>query len=79
MVRFAAKLDFDIRNTAPPDLQTGAAAGGIPPRLFDEVLKLFLAGCAVYTYELLVGAACSANCSRPVLSTETPARTTPTS
>lgn len=54
-IRFAAKLDFDfaaateapIREMAPLLLQ-------IPPaRLFDEVLKLFLAGHALTTFRLL--------------------------
>jgi poly(A) polymerase len=55
-VRFAAKLDFDIeKHSAAPIYKLAPLLGGIPAaRLFDEVLKLFLAGYAVYTYELLV-------------------------
>lgn len=55
-VRFAAKLDFDIeKHTAAPIYKLAPMLGEIPAaRLFDEVLKLFLAGYAVYTYDLLV-------------------------
>ncbi len=55
-VRFAAKLDFEIeKHSAEPIYQLAPLLGEIPSaRLFDEVLKLFLAGYAVYTYELLV-------------------------
>lgn len=55
-VRFAAKLDFDIeKHTAAPIQRLAPMLRDIPSaRLFDEVLKLFLAGYAEYTYELLV-------------------------
>jgi poly(A) polymerase len=54
-VRFAAKLGFRI----DPDSEAGIHALGhllqdIPAaRLFEEILKLFLGGCAVATFELL--------------------------
>lgn len=54
-VRFAAKLGFRIHT----DSETPMAALGerlemVPPaRLFDEILKLFLSGYAVASYELL--------------------------
>ncbi|HCP54365.1 MULTISPECIES: polynucleotide adenylyltransferase PcnB [Pseudomonas] len=55
-VRFAAKLDFDIeKHTAAPIYTLAPMLGEIPSaRLFEEVLKLFLAGYAVFTYDLLV-------------------------
>ncbi|WP_339516214.1 polynucleotide adenylyltransferase PcnB [Pseudomonas sp. RL_15y_Pfl2_60] len=55
-IRFAAKLDFDIeKHSAAPIYKLAPLLNEIPSaRLFDEVLKLFLAGYAVYTYELLV-------------------------
>ena len=55
-VRFAAKLDFDIeKHSAAPIYKLAPMLREIPAaRLFEEVLKLFLAGYAVYTYELLV-------------------------
>ena len=55
-VRFAAKLDFDIeKHSATPIRQLASKLRDIPSaRLFDEVLKLFLAGYAERTYELLV-------------------------
>jgi len=55
-VRFAAKLDFDIeRHTAAPIQRLAPLLRDIPSaRLFDEVLKLFLAGRAERTFELLV-------------------------
>jgi poly(A) polymerase len=55
-VRFAAKLDFDIeKHSAAPIYKLAPLLGEIPAaRLFDEVLKLFLAGYAVYTFDLLV-------------------------
>jgi len=54
-VRFAAKLGFRIAPaTEEAMLSLGHLLADIPPaRLFDEVLKLFLSGCAVQTYELL--------------------------
>jgi len=54
-VRFAARLGFRIH----PDSEAmmhhfGHLLEDIPPaRLFEEVLKLFLGGCAVATFELL--------------------------
>lgn len=55
-VRFAAKLDFDIeRHTAEPIRRLAPMLRDIPAaRLFDEVLKLFLAGQAERTFELLL-------------------------
>lgn len=55
-VRFAAKLDFDIeKHSAAPIRQLASKLRDIPSaRLFDEVLKLFLAGYAERTFELLV-------------------------
>ncbi|WLD57736.1 polynucleotide adenylyltransferase PcnB [Salinispirillum sp. LH 10-3-1] len=54
-VRFAAKLDFDIeKSTAAPIRELGELLEHIPPaRLFDDVLKLFMGGYAVRTFELL--------------------------
>ena len=55
-VRFAAKLDFDIeKHSAEPIHELAHLLAGIPAaRLFDEVLKLFLSGYAIYTYDLLL-------------------------
>ncbi|TBU96679.1 polynucleotide adenylyltransferase PcnB [Phytopseudomonas dryadis] len=55
-VRFAAKLDFDIeKHSAAPIYRLAPMLREIPAaRLFDEVLKLFLTGYAIYTYELLL-------------------------
>lgn len=55
-VRFAAKLDFDIeRHSAEPMRRLAPMLRDIPSaRLFDEVLKLFLAGYAQQTFELLL-------------------------
>ncbi|TWI50875.1 poly(A) polymerase [Pseudomonas duriflava] len=55
-VRFAAKLDFDIEaQTAAPIQRLAPLLRDIPaPRLFDEVLKLFLGGHAERTFELLL-------------------------
>jgi poly(A) polymerase len=55
-VRFAAKLDFDIeKHSAAPIYTLAPLLAGVPAaRLFDEVLKLFLSGYSIYTYELLV-------------------------
>ncbi|WP_324733284.1 polynucleotide adenylyltransferase PcnB [Pseudomonas paeninsulae] len=55
-VRFAAKLDFDIeKHSAAPIYKLAPMLREIPSaRLFEEVLKLFLAGYAEFTYELLV-------------------------
>jgi len=54
-VRFAAKLGFDIEQTTEaPIFELGSLLEGVPPaRLFEEVLKLFLAGNSVRTLELL--------------------------
>lgn len=55
VVRFAAKLGFSIEHDTETAI-AGAAAllNDIPPaRLFDEILKLFLAGHAAATLELL--------------------------
>jgi poly(A) polymerase len=54
-VRFAAKLGFRIHHdTEAPLLHLGHLLESIPPaRMFEEVLKLFLGGCAVQTFELL--------------------------
>lgn len=53
--RFAAKLGFNIEaNTEAPIYQLADRLTHVPPaRLFEEVLKLFLSGYAVATYELL--------------------------
>ena len=56
-VRFAAKLDFDIDDRTPPHPMTELAylLEGVPAaRLFDEMLKLFMAGNALATFRLLV-------------------------
>lgn len=54
--RFAAKLDFEIeKHSAAPIRRLAPMLREIPAaRLFDEVLKLFLAGKAERTFELLV-------------------------
>jgi poly(A) polymerase len=54
-VRFAAKLDFDIEPaTAKPIRPMAELLRNIPAaRLFDETLKLFMAGYAARTLELL--------------------------
>jgi poly(A) polymerase len=54
-VRFAAKLGFRIHpDSEAPLLKLGHLLAAIPPaRLFDEVLKLFLGGNALQTFELL--------------------------
>ncbi|MFK8015611.1 MAG: polynucleotide adenylyltransferase PcnB [Gammaproteobacteria bacterium] len=56
-VRFAAKLDFTIdAESEAPFTDLGALLEDVPPaRLFDETIKLFLAGQAERTYELLQG------------------------
>ncbi len=53
--RFAAKLGFRIHpDTEAPIAQLAPLLHDIPPaRLFEEVLKLFLGGCAVQTFELM--------------------------
>jgi poly(A) polymerase len=56
VLRFAAKLGFDIdRDTANAIPECAHLLAEIPPaRLFDEFLKLFLAGYAAATLELLL-------------------------
>jgi len=55
-VRFAAKLDFAVHaDTAQPIAGLAWMLDAVPPaRLFDEVLKLFLAGTGARAFELLV-------------------------
>lgn len=55
VLRFAAKLDFNIdRDTARAIPGSARLLAEIPPaRLFDEFLKLFLAGYAAATLEML--------------------------
>ncbi|MGD8615382.1 MAG: polynucleotide adenylyltransferase PcnB [Gammaproteobacteria bacterium] len=54
-VRFAAKLGFRIHpDSEAPIHDLGYLLDDIPAaRLFEEVMKLFLGGCAVTTFELL--------------------------
>lgn len=54
-VRFAAKIGFRIdADSEKAIVELGHLLANIPSaRLFDEVLKLFLGGCAVQTFELL--------------------------
>ncbi len=54
-VRFAAKLDFSIEaQTAEPIQRLAASLGDIPAaRMFDEILKLFMSGYGVATYQLM--------------------------
>ena len=54
-VRFAAKLDFSIaKDTAAPIAGLAYMLEAVPAaRLFDEVLKLFMAGQALSTFTLL--------------------------
>lgn len=53
--RFAAKIGFRLHPSAEaPIAELAPLLDNIPPaRLFEEVLKLFLGGCAVQTFELL--------------------------
>ena len=55
VVRFAAKLDFEIAaQTAAPIYELASSLADIPAaRMFDEVLKLFMSGKAVDVYELM--------------------------
>ena len=55
-VRLAAKLDFTLeKNTAAPIARLAPLLDDISnARLFDEMLKLFLAGSAVKTFDLVV-------------------------
>ncbi|MGK0247322.1 MAG: poly(A) polymerase [Oleispira sp.] len=54
-IRFAGKLDFEIeQETKAPIKMMAPLMEQIPaPRLFEEVLKLFLSGNALVTYRLL--------------------------
>ncbi len=54
-IRFAAKLGFFIHaDSEKPIFELSERLESVPPaRLFDEILKLFMSGCAVATYELL--------------------------
>lgn len=54
-IRFAAKLGFTLdKKTAAPIVELAPLLKQIPPaRLFEEVLKLFLAGQALTTFHLL--------------------------
>ena len=55
-VRFAAKLEFEIeKHSAEPIADLADLLCDVPSaRLFDEVLKLFLGGKALQTFELLL-------------------------
>ena len=55
VIRFAAKLNFDIeKSTAAPIQQLSSSLADIPAaRMFDEVLKLFMSGAGVKTFELM--------------------------
>ena len=54
-VRFATKLGFRIHpDSERPIMELAPLLGDIPPaRLFDEMLKLFMGGCALGTFEAL--------------------------
>jgi poly(A) polymerase len=54
-VRFAAKLGFTLHpDSKVPIWELASSLQEIPPaRLFEEILKLFLGGCAIQTFELL--------------------------
>lgn len=54
-VRFAVKLGFRIHeDTEKPIFELGHLLSGIPPaRLYEEILKLFQAGLALQTFEML--------------------------
>ena len=54
-IRFAAKLDFEIEESAAKAIfDCGSLLAGIPPaRLFDETVKLFHSGNASRVFELL--------------------------
>jgi len=55
VLRFAAKLDFEIEPaTAGPIRELGRLLLDVPPaRMFEEIIKLFHSGHALKTYELL--------------------------
>ena len=54
-VRFAAKIGFRLDSEAEQALfELGHLLTGVPSaRLFDEVIKLFMGGCGLQTFELL--------------------------
>jgi poly(A) polymerase len=54
-IRFAAKLDFQIeKESETPLFELGNLLEGVPPaRLFEEILKLFLSGDGLRTFQLL--------------------------
>ena len=54
-IRFAGKLDFEIehKTKAPIEMMAPLMEQIPAPRLFEEVLKLFLSGNALVTYRLL--------------------------
>jgi poly(A) polymerase len=54
-VRFATKLGFRMHpDTERPVAKLAGLLGDIPPaRLFDEILKLFMGGCALANFEAL--------------------------
>jgi poly(A) polymerase len=54
-IRFAGKLDFEIEHStkAPIEMMAPLMEQIPAPRLFEEVLKLFLSGNALVTYRLL--------------------------
>jgi len=54
-VRFAVKLGFNLHADCEKSIhQSAELLLSIPPaRLYDEVLKLFLSGCALQTFEML--------------------------
>lgn len=54
-IRFAAKLDFELETaTAAPLRELAPMLGNVPAaRMFDEILKLFMAGHGVVTFELM--------------------------
>jgi len=55
-MRFAAKLDFTLApEAAAPIASLGHSLADVPPaRLFDELLKLFLSGYGLRSFELLL-------------------------
>lgn len=54
-IRFAGKLNFEIaKETAEPLSKMGSLLSQVSPaRLFEEILKLFLTGCAAPVFDLL--------------------------
>ena len=64
-VRLAAKLGFQIEEGTAAPIRTWPACSTKPrQRLFEEVLKLFLSGHGVASFEALSVTACSTCCSR---------------